>query len=65
MVLLHQLVVAVPLLVLTLSLQCVGVAVLIEWLKHVAPRDTPCRSPKCLLAEESMTYSLGSERRLL
>jgi acetolactate decarboxylase len=24
-----------------------------------------CRSPKCLLAEESMTYSLGSERRLL
>jgi len=45
MVLLHQLMVAVLLLVLTLSLQCVGVAALIEWLKHVAPRHTPSFGP--------------------
>src|SRR5215467_8189384 len=37
----YQLVVAVLLLILTLSLQCVGVAGLIEWLKRVVRRDTP------------------------
>jgi len=45
MVLLHQFLVAVLLLVLTLSLQCIGVAALIEWLKHVAPRHTPSFGP--------------------
>jgi|SRR5215469_15050062 len=41
----YQLVVAVLLLILTLSLQCVGVAGLIEWLKRVVPRDTPSFRP--------------------
>ena len=41
----YQLVVAVLLLILTLSLQCVGVAGLIEWRKRVAPRDTPSFGP--------------------
>jgi hypothetical protein len=32
---------------------------------HSREESCSCHSPKCLLAEESMTYSLGSERRLL
>ena len=35
----HQLAVAVLLVLLTLSLQCAGVATLIEWLRRVAVRD--------------------------
>jgi hypothetical protein len=31
----------------------------------VRRRNPPCRSPKCLQAEESVTYSVVSERSLL
>ena len=40
MIFFGQIAVAVLLLVSTLSLQCVGVAVLIEWLRRVITRDT-------------------------
>ena len=39
MIVFHQVAAAVVLLVLTLWLQCAGVAALIEWLRRVAARD--------------------------
>ena len=39
MIVFHQVVAAVLLLILTLWLQCAGVAALIEWLRRVAARD--------------------------
>src|ERR1700756_5422986 len=39
MIVFHQALAAVLLLILTLWLQCAGVAVLIEWLRRVAARD--------------------------
>jgi len=45
MVLFHELAVAVLLLILTLWLQCAGVAALIEWLRRVAARDISVLGP--------------------
>jgi len=45
MVLFHQLTVAVLLVLLTLCLQCAGVAALIEWLRRVATRDISALGP--------------------